>query len=375
MKKNKSIFVCIIIALFLCSLGVRDYTNAEEEKNEKVLNVYNWEDYFGPTTIEDFEKQFGVKVNLTLFDDEEMLLSDLQSTPGKCDVFITSEDSVREQIQMRLVAKLNLKNIPNIKNIYKKFLNPNYDPGNKHSIPYLWGTTGIVINKKFIKERDNSWKVFWNPDYKGKIAMLNNPDEVIGAALKMLGYSINSYESSRLEKAGKKLHKQLPLLVGYLDTITIKKKLISGELWAAQIYSGEGMAAVEENEDLVYFIPEEGAAMWIDCMAISRDSPHKETGELFINYILEPKVSAAIANHLWYANCNEAARPYTDKEILESPELYPPENVLKRCAFYHPSGTSEEERKSLQLHNRIWSELMLLKLEEKENFQPLPKAD
>ncbi len=352
-------FLAVLIILF--AFGFWDKVVAEKNKPSKSLNVYNWEDYFGTTTLEDFEKKFGVKVHLETFEDEEEMISELQSHPEKHDVVITSDDTVRELIEMRLLAEIDLDNTANIKNIDNKFKNPLYDPGNRHSVPYLWGTTGIAVNRTFIKEQVDSWSVLWNPKYKGKIAMLNNPDEVVGAVLKYLGYPLNTTDPSKLEAGRQKLLEQKPLLAGYLDPIEIRDKLVSNKLWAAQIYSGEGMFSVDKNEAVEYFFPKEGAAIWVDCLCIPRDAKHKYTAELFINYILDPEVSAKIVNHLWYANCNIAARPFTEKEILESPSLYPSEEVLKKCEFFKPVGTEKEVRRAEEITNKIWSELQLKK--------------
>ncbi|MGB2660794.1 MAG: spermidine/putrescine ABC transporter substrate-binding protein [Candidatus Omnitrophota bacterium] len=322
------------------------------------MNVYNREDYFAPDTLDNFEKKFGIKINLKTFEDEELMLSEIQSNPRKFDVVIASDNIVRELRQTRLLTEIDSNNIPNLKNIDKKFLDPSYDPGNRYSVPYLWGTTGIVINRAFIRGDEESWAVLWNPEYKKKIAMLNNGFEVIGSTLKYLGYSLNTSDVSELEEAKKKLLEQSPIIAGYLGAIEARNKLISGELWAVQQHSGEGMFAIDENEDLEYFIPKEGAAIRVDSMMIPRDAKHKYTAEVFINYILDPKVSADIANYLWYANCNAAAAPLTDKEILESPFLYPDEGTLKRCEFYI-EGNGEEQRIKEQTVNRIWSELQL----------------
>lgn len=351
-------FSALLAVFFVMSIaGVHEEVAAAEHKLSKILHVYNWEDYFGETTLSDFEKKFGVKVNLETFEDEEELVAGLQSHPEKYDVIITSDNSIRELIAMRLLARLDLNNIPNLKNIDPEFGNPPYDPGHKHSVPYLWGTTGLVVNRTFVKNKADSWSILWNPRYKGKIAMLNSPEEVVGAALKMLGHSLNTKDPSQLNKARERLLKQKPLVAGYLDAITIRDRLIENKLWAAQIYSGDGMAAADKNEALEYIIPKEGASVWIDCLAIPRDAHHKYTAEVFINYILEPDVSAQIANCLWYANCNRAARVYTLKEILESAPLYPPEDVVKRCEFFYPLGTDEEIKKNRQIVNKLWSEL------------------
>jgi len=325
------------------------------------LNIYNWEAYLGPTTLGDFEKKFGVKVNLETFEDEEEVVSMLQAHPGRYDIIIASDDAIRELIAMRLLTEINIGNIPNLKNIEGKFRNPSYDPRHRHSVPYLWGTTGIAINRAFVQEEVVSWSILWNPKYKGKIAMLNNPDEVIGAALKYLGYSLNTTNPIKIEEERQMLLEQKPLLAGYLNTIETRDKLISNELWAAQIYSGDGMFAADKNKAVEYFVPKEGAAIWVDCLCIPRDAEHKHTAEVFINYILDPEASGKIVNHLWYANCNIAASPYTKKEILESPSLYPPEEVLKKCEFFKPVGTEEEKGRCNGIINKIWAQLQLKK--------------
>ncbi len=353
-------FLCLgISTIILATFIISGCTKKPKDQNlSEELVIYNWEDYFGETTIKDFEKEFRVKVILETFKEEEELLSGLTAHPDKYDLFVVSGDSVAEMIEMRLLANIDLNNIPNIEHIDSKYLNRENDPDNKHSIPYLWGTTGIAVNRKFITEGDDSWSILWNPEYKGKIAMLNSHEEVVGAALKYLGYSLNSSNAEELNAARNKLLQQKPLVVGYLDAMAVRDKMISNELWATHIYSGDGMAAADENEDIEYIIPREGAAVWIDNFCISRDAKHKYTAEVFINYVLRPKVSAKIANYLWYANSNISARPYTDKEILESSSLYPPQEVLDKCEFFKGSATDEEEATTMRIINEIWATLL-----------------
>ena len=358
--RNRLIWV--LLASFIVVFGcAKPEEKVKGKKLSPVLNIYNWEDYFGPTTLGDFEKKFGVRVNLETFEDEEEVFSMLQAHPGRYDIIIASNDAIRELIAMRLLAEIDIGNIPNLKNIEGKFRNPPYDPGHRHSVPYLWGTTGIAINRSFIQEEVVSWSILWNLKYKGKIAMLNNPDGVIGAASKYLGHSLNTTNPTKIEEERQILLKQKPLLVGYLDTIEIRDKLISNELWAAQIYSGDGMFAADKNKAVAYFVPKEGAAIWVDCLCIPRDAEHKHTAEVFINYILDPEASGKIVNYLWYANCNIAARPYTKKKILESPSLYPFKEILKKCEFFKPVGTEEEQGRCKEIINKIWAQLQLKK--------------
>jgi len=334
-----------------------DRSFAQEKKLSKVLNLFIWEAYLAPDTLENFEKRFGVKTNLVTYTTEDEMLSGIQAYPDKYDLIITAGDSIREMRGMRLLAQINTDNIPNIKNIDPKFRHPRFDPEERYCVPYMWGTTGFVVNRKFIKEKADSWAVLWNPDYKGKLAMMDSMGEVMSATFKYLGYSANSIDAIVLEKAGEKLLAQKPLLVGYLDYTVIRDKLISEELWAAHSYNGEGLQAADENENLEYIIPKEGSVMWLDCWAVPRDAKNKYTAEVFINYINEPKVMADIANYLFYASCNSAAAAFTNKEILESPALYPPEETLKKCEFFGMEGDEETLHASQQIRNKIWVEL------------------
>ncbi|KPJ57570.1 hypothetical protein AMJ49_00405 [Parcubacteria bacterium DG_74_2] len=348
----------IIIVLVILSAGIFGYLQitkkpeAPEKKLSTVLNVYNWEDYFGETTLEDFEKEFGVDVNLEIYEDEEMMLSAVQSDPTKYDIIIASDDLVWSMTEMKLLAEIDYENIPNFKNIGDKHKNPSYDPGNKRSVPYTLWTTAIAVNRKYIEETEDSWSILWNPKYKGKISMLNNSYEVIGAALKYLGYPLCSTDPAQLEEAKQLLLEQKPLLRGgYEDCITIREDLISEELWAAHEYSGEGCYAADENENIEYIIPKEGGSYGVDTLAIPVGSPHKYTAEVFINYLLDPKVNADISNYLWYASPNEAAREFTNPEILEDPSLYPSEEVLKKCEIFTDIGEADA------IYHQIWAEL------------------
>ena len=345
------IIVLVLLFGYIGYIRITKKPKVPEKKLSAVLNIYNWEDYFGETTLEDFEKEFGVKVNFETYEDEEIMVSAVTSDPSKYDVIIASDDLIRTMGEKRLLAQIDIENIPNFKNIGDEFKNPSYDPGNKYSIPYLQWTTGIAVNRKYIEETEDSWSILWNPKYKGKIAMLNNAYEVIGAALKYLGYPLCSTDPVQLEEAKQLLLEQEPLLRGYEDTITIRDDLISEELWAAHQYGGEAAFAADENENVEYILPKEGAAYGVDTFAIPIDAKHKYTAEVFINYILDPKVSAEIANYLWYANTNEAAAKFTDPEILEEPSIYPPEEVRNRLELYTDIG--EVDATYLQ----IWAEL------------------
>ncbi|MDF2954786.1 MAG: Spermidine/putrescine-binding periplasmic protein [Candidatus Alkanophagales archaeon MCA70_species_2] len=318
----------------------------------RMVNVYNWEDYFGATTLSDFENETGIKVNLYTFEDEDFMVSDVRSNPGKYDVAVASNDVVVDMIEMRLLEEINLGNIPNFKFISEKFKNRDYDPKNEYSVPYLWGTTGIAFNKKYVSPEDaKSWAILWDERYAGRIGMLNNPDEVIGAALKCLGYSINSENESELEEARQLLLRQKELVRGYYDPITIEELLISEELWVAHCYSGSAMYAASENENISYVIPEEGAPIWVDNFIIPAGAPHKREAEELINFILRPDVNTEIVEYQFYPSANGEAMKLVSEEIRSL--LYPPEDVLKRCEYF-----KELSEEAVRTRNKIWAELM-----------------
>ena len=355
----KHIFLLSIITLVIitgCSKKSERSQNQKlsvtEKQEKKNLVLYNWEEYIGSDTLENFEKESGIHVTLINFKDEEEMLGAVQSDLSAFDLVVVSDDTAREMIEAKIIAKLDYSKIPNFKNISEKYLHQPYDPKQQFTLPYLLGTTGMVINNKFIKKDKDSWGVLWNKKYKKKLAMLNNPFEVAGAACKLLGYSINTVNMNELKEAKKLLLEQKPLLHGYYDVIKIQEMLQNETLWAAHTYSGEGLAATDENENLEYIIPKEGAVRWIDLFIIPRDAKHKEEAHTFLNYILRPDVNSSIASELWYATSNKAAKYLMDKEVLESPSVYPSSEILSLCEFFMRTG--DESTREVQA---IWTNL------------------
>jgi spermidine/putrescine-binding protein len=304
--------------------------------------------------LKNFKKETGIRVTEIYFDDEEEMLGSVQSDLAAYDLVVTSDDTIREMREAKMLSQLDMTQIPNIKNVDEKYLNTAWDPEQIYSIPYMWGTTGMVVNKKYIKEDWDSWSVLFDQRYKGKIAMLNNPFEVTAAVCKMLGLSINTTDPNDFEQVRDILIKQKPIIRGYSDALTNQELIIDGELWAAQIYSGEGLVAVDENDDLVYVIPREGASVWVDCFVMPRDAQHKEEAHIFLNYILRPAVNASIASEIWYATTNREAIPLMDPEVVKSLSVYPPDEVIARTDFFIDIGEASN------MYNKLWAELMLL---------------
>jgi spermidine/putrescine transport system substrate-binding protein len=355
----KRMLVCILGGLLGLNLILPFFCFAQNKNNEVVLKVYNWEDYFDKDIIKGFEESTGIKVDLETFDNEEQMFSEIQSHLENYDVIIVSSDILSQMIEMRLLSELDLAEIPNLRNIDKRFVGRKYDPGNKYSVPYMWGITGLVVNREFIKENIDSWQSLWDVKYKGKVALLSDSDEIMNVGLLAQGFSLNSTDSAQLELAANKLLAQGKLVSGYFDIKTLVKKASDGEIWLAQAYNGDVMFAAQENKALEFIVPKEGSVLWVDNFVISRDVKNKKQAMMFINYMLDAKVSAMNANYLWYANCNIAAAPFTSKEIINSPVLYPPQEIFERCKLFSPEGGEKEKTQRIKLINKLWSRLQL----------------
>jgi spermidine/putrescine transport system substrate-binding protein len=347
-KASMAVAILTLPLLVVCGIIVASCDSGTKEV--ATLNVYNWADYLAPTAPEDFEREYGIKVNLMTYNDEEEMLAAVQSNPGKYDVVFPGDELLYRMIMLKLLSPLDHTNLPNLKNMDTRFLDLSYDPGNIYSTPYSYGFTGIAYNTKYITEPVDSWGILWDERYQGHIAMLNNLYTDIGLTLKYLGYSVSSKNTDELEQARLKLLEQKHLIVGYLDPTTIVKKLASEEIWLAMCYNGDAIYAAENNPNIRLALPKEGADLWMDFVAIPRDALHKQAAELFINYLMRPDVQASFCNCYGYACLNRAAidAGLIDPEDLNNPAIYPPTDKLE--PFQYTGGAN-------RLYQQIWAEI------------------
>ncbi len=320
------------------------------------LNVYNWSDYIGQTTIRDFEREFGVKVNYDNYSSNDELLAKVTTGATGYDIIVPSDYAVQILAKQDLLEPIEMDRITNFSNIGEKFRSPPFDPGppkaeHKYSIPYQWGTTGIGYNEAKVTDQVVGWGILWNDKYKGRITMLREMREVIGTTLKFLGHSVNDTNPDHLQEVKSKLLDQKPLVAQY-TTDTYMDALSSGDSWLSQGWSGDIYQVAADNEDVKYCIPQEGTIVWMDNMAILKDAPHKDLAHEFINYILRPKVSAGISNYVWYANPNEASHQYTDEAIINDPSIYPSNDVMARLEFLDELGEYQQQM------SKVWMEIL-----------------
>ena len=345
------LIACILLFSLSCT---KESPSEQVPQLSTELNIYCWWNNLDPITVANFEKEFGVKVNVDTYEDDEIMLSVIQSDATKYDLVFPTDSLVSEMIQMKLLAPLDLRYIPNLANIGAQYLDLPYDPNNAYSVPYLWGTTGITVNTNHVTDEVNSWAVLWDSRYSGRIGMMNNPHTVIGLTLKQLGYSLNSAEASQLEESRIKLMEQTRLLNGYLNPMEYTEKIKAGEIWLAQTYNGDGVRLREENPEIDFVIPDEGSDYYMRCMSIPRDAPHKYTAEVFIDYVLAPDVHARIAEYTCYACPNRTAADsgLIDPDFLRDPLVTLPPRTQIRIEAHDLSPHPDESK-----INEIWAEL------------------
>jgi spermidine/putrescine transport system substrate-binding protein len=344
----------VILVLLAGLAGCSQSPAGVEGELADELHVYNWSEYIDPQIYEDFEEEFGVKVIEDTFSSNEDLLAKLQAGATGYDLIVPSDYMITIMRELDLLAELNYDNIPNFENISDTFRDPPYDPGNKYSIAYQWGTSGIGYDLNYFEEAPDSWAHIFDPaiasQYAGKMTMLNDSREVIGAALKYLGYSLNSTNEAELEEAKELLIQQKQWVSAY-DSEAFGDLIASGDAIIGHGWSGGYFMAAAEADNVWYVIPQEGAVVWTDNLAIPKTAPSKYTAEVFINYLLRPEVGAKITNFTWYGSPNAASDEFIDPEIREEPAIYPPPEVMDKLEFIRDVG------EATTLYDRVWTEI------------------
>ena len=349
-----SVLLALLVLGFACLLAGCDSPKPEPQRSNATLIMWNWPNYMTSDALDGFERETGIKVEQRIFGDEEVLLGAMQGTDFQADFFIVSESMARELIQARVVDALDPALIPNLRHIEKASLAQSYHEGRLYGAPYLSGTTGVAVNVKHVPEGADSWTILWDESLSGRIAMLGNNFEVVAAASMKLGYGIVPATEEQFAAVEAELMRQRPLLKGYLDIDELAEGLADGEIWAAQIYSGDALGAMEKNPDLRYFVPREGATRWTDMIMLHRASRHPKEVHAFIDYLHRPEVMARLSEELYCATTNFEARALVSKEILADHGVYPPSEVLARCSFMPatpPSDTSA--RRTSELWNAL----------------------
>ena len=299
-----------------------------------VLNVYNVGDYIDESLISKFEEETGIKVLYETYDTNETMYQKVKSGSTNYDLVFPSDYMVEKMINEGLVQKIDFENIPNMKYIDKSFLNPIYDETNEYSVPYMWGTFGILYNKKMVKEPVDSWDILWDEKYKNRIFMFDTYRDTLGAALKKLGYSLNSENQKEIEEAKELLLEQRKLVDPIYGVDNGTTMIPAGESDINMIWSGEGLNLQDENPNLVYVVPKEGANFWIDSLCIPSNAKNVSGAEKFINFVSDKESALRIADEIGYTTPNKEARLEQPEEVRNNPNAYMPKEIMDRCEIY-----------------------------------------
>ena len=348
---KKLLPVCLGAAL--CLLG----GCGSDTSNENIVIVYNWGEYVDPDTLAMFEEETGIEVVYDEFETNETMYPKIENGAAEYDVVCPSDYMISKMIQNDLLLELDFSHIPNAKaNIGSQYWDQSrtFDPENKYSVPYCWGTVGILYNKTMVDEPIDSWSILWDDKYRDNILMQDSVRDAFGVTLKYLGYSLNSTDLDELTEAMNLLIVQKPLVQAYVID-QVRDKMIGNEAAIGVIYSGEAIYTQNENPDLEYVIPKEGSNIWIDSWVIPKNAEHKENAEAFINFLCRPDIALMNFDYITYSTPNTAARELIEDEDIRSSKIaFPDDSELEHCETFHYLG-DEADAVYMDLWNKVKS--------------------
>jgi spermidine/putrescine transport system permease protein len=350
-QKKKLIGFTSIFLLCIIGFSSSIFAASSKSKDSTVeLNIFNWSEYLPQSVIDKFEQAYNVKVNYSTFSSNEEMLAKLMAGGSQFDLVVASDYMVEILTKQNLIQPLDKDSITNFNNLTNDTINKPFDPGNKYSIPYMWGDACIAVDTSKVKTEIKSLSDLWKPEFKNSIVVLDDQRAIIGMALKKLGYSINETSEEALSKAKKELEALQPNIKAY-DSDSPKTLLINGEASVGFVWGAEASLAKRENPNIKAVIPTEGLFLQQDNFVIPNDSKNKKAAEQFIDFILEPEISKEISEAFPYANPNKGAHALMDSAILNDIAVYPPEEEVKRGEYLKDLG------QSIEAFDKIWSEI------------------
>lgn len=342
MKKRMILFLALSLLLtsILAACG----------ESKPTLNVYNWGEYINTDVLDIFEEETGIRVIYDTYATNEDLYVKMKQGGSSYDVVFPSDYMIERMIREDLLSTINLSNIPMFEGVDERFLDLDYDPENLYSVPYMWGTVGIIYNTTMVDREITAWADLWDEEFAGEIIMLNSQRDTLAVALKKLGYSMNTRSVAELEEAKDELIEQKPLVYAYLGD-EVKDVMIGGEASIAVVWSGDAAAMIEEDPNLKYVIPSEGTNLWFDAMVVPKNAESKEDAEKFINFMTRPDIAAMNADYIGYSSPIPEAIELLPEEVQNSQVAYPTDEKLENTEiFMDPKDIIGE-------YDRIWTEI------------------
>lgn len=356
-SRVKKILIQRVVPVAICIVFIGGgfyYAKENDVMNGEKLVVYNWGEYIDPEVLTMFEEETGIDIVYEEFETNEILYPKISSGAIAYDVICPSDYMIQRMIENDLLSEINFDNIPNLKNIGKQYLEQSrqFDPENKYSVPYCWGTVGILYNKMMVDEPVDSWSILWDPKYKDNILMQDSVRDAFGVTLKYIGYSLNSIDLDELTEAKNLLIEQKPLVQAYVID-QVRDKMIGNEAALGVIYSGEAIYTQKENPNLEYVIPKEGSNIWIDSWVIPKNAEHKENAEKFINFLCRPDIALMNFEYITYSTPNEAARELIEDESIRNSEIaFPDLSKYDNLETFQYLGTEAD-----QVYGDLWNKV------------------
>jgi spermidine/putrescine transport system substrate-binding protein len=356
MRKLLNVFLTISLVSVILLITISRMNAAQGFSSGNTLTIFNWGDYIDETLIERFEKETGVKVIYETFDSNEAMMTKIEQGGTTYDIAVPSEYMIDKMRQEKLLIPLDHSKLPNLKNIDERFMDLPFDPGNKYSVPYFWGTVGIVYNPTMLDGMDlefDSWNDLWDPRLKNEILLIDGAREVIGMGLNSLGYSLNDTNKEHLREAKEKLDSLTPnikAIVGDENRMLLENK----EAAIGLVWSGVASEIMFENEDLEYVVPKEGSNLWFDNMVIPKTAKNVEAAHQFINFILDAEVAAQNTEYVYYSTPNKEALQHMPEEMVNDQRFYPPAELTEKLEVYENLG-----KKNLAYYNELFLEFKM----------------
>ncbi|MCQ2063558.1 MAG: spermidine/putrescine ABC transporter substrate-binding protein [Fibrobacter sp.] len=334
-----------ILLAALSLLAAFAFTACNEQKQEqapKTVTVMIYSEYIDPAMLDDFEKKTGYKLQLELYEAQEEMIGKLQAAgTSQYDVVIASDVVIQQMVHLGLIAPIDTAKVPNRVNIAPQFMGQAYDPTNTYTIPYLWGTTGILFHGAKVNPDSVSYSMLFDATKtKGNFSLLEESRSMLSMALQALGFDANSVKQEEINKAVELIlkAKKDKNFLGFDGSVGGKDKVLSKMDWAAIVFNGEAQAAIDEDSTLQFVIPMEGSFMWVDAMTLSSKAPNVEGAYAFMNYILDAKIGAQLAKYINYATPNKASLEVIDDEFKNNRVINPNEQEIKRMVFLADPG-------------------------------------
>nr|WP_295971026.1 ABC transporter substrate-binding protein [uncultured Bacillus sp.] len=354
MNKLVRMFILIFLVSFVLMYSVAQLNSSEGYSSGNTLTVYNWGDYIDEELIKKFEKETGIKVIYETFDSNEAMFTKIQQGGTAYDIAVPSEYMIEKMREENLLIALDYSKIPNIKHIDPRFMDLPFDPGNKYSVPYFWGTVGIVYNPDLLGDIEiTGWNDLWNPKLKNTILMVDGAREAMGISLNSLHYSLNDKNKKHLKEAKDKLDTLTPNIMAIVGD-EIKMLMANEEAAIGIVWSGDAADIMWQNDKLDYVVPKEGSNLWFDNMVIPKTAKNIEGAHQFINFMLDPKNSAQNTEYVSYSTPNKTALQYLPEDVVNDDRFYPDEELTEKLEVYENLG-----KKMLAYYNDLYLEFKM----------------